>query len=251
MSKLPEGNRFWDFSDYGRPFAVAIANALKATSISPVQVTWSFVMVGLAAIWAIWFEYYTVALLLLIIKSILDAADGELARVKSTPSYTGRYFDSIADWILNLGIIICIGIKLGYPLPIILFAFASMELQGTLYNYYYVILRYKHAGDTTSRIIETNSPKAFEGESQKMVDFLFNMYRILYGPFDRLIYELDPSASVDRRLSKSFMTMVSTCGLGFQLLLIGILLIVNCIQWILPFFICYNVMIALFILTRK
>ena len=37
----------------------------------------------------------------LIFKSILDAADGELARVKQKPSNTGRYLDSVADIILN------------------------------------------------------------------------------------------------------------------------------------------------------
>ena len=35
-------------------------------------------------------------------KSILDAADGELARIKMTPSYSGRYLDSIFDILLNL-----------------------------------------------------------------------------------------------------------------------------------------------------
>ena len=38
----------------------------------------------------------------IILKSIIDAADGELARVKQTPSYAGRYLDSVFDIILNL-----------------------------------------------------------------------------------------------------------------------------------------------------
>ena len=45
--------------------------------------------------------HYYLAGFFLILKSILDAADGELARVKNTPSYTGRYLDSVADIILN------------------------------------------------------------------------------------------------------------------------------------------------------
>ena len=32
---------------------------------------------------------------------VLDAADGELARLKQKPSYIGRYFDSVSDIILN------------------------------------------------------------------------------------------------------------------------------------------------------
>tara|TARA_B110000037_G_scaffold202963_1_gene245601 strand:- start:4593 stop:4715 length:123 start_codon:yes stop_codon:yes gene_type:complete len=38
-------------------------------------------------------------------KSILDAADGEFARVKKTPSFTGRCLDAVADIILNLFIL--------------------------------------------------------------------------------------------------------------------------------------------------
>ena len=45
--------------------------------------------------------YYKTAAILIILKSVLDAADGELARLKQKPSYTGRYYDSIADIILN------------------------------------------------------------------------------------------------------------------------------------------------------
>ena len=31
----------------------------------------------------------------IILKSVIDAVDGELARMKKTPSYSGRYLDSI------------------------------------------------------------------------------------------------------------------------------------------------------------
>jgi len=37
----------------------------------------------------------------LFFKSIIDALDGELSRVKNTPSYTGRYLDSVFDILLN------------------------------------------------------------------------------------------------------------------------------------------------------
>jgi len=251
MSKLPKGKRFFDLSDYGRPIAKFIANALKSTSVTPIQVTWAFVIVGFIAIYMIWKEEYLLALFLLISKSILDAADGELARVKNTPSYSGRYFDSIADWILNLGIFICIGLKMEYALAISILSFVSMELQGTLYNYYYVILRNKHAGDTTSRIIESECPTAYKNESQALVNFLFKFYRLLYDPFDKLIYSLDRSAATDLKFSRILMTLVSSCGLGFQLLLIGIFLSIGLIHWIIPFFILYNVMIPFFISFRK
>ena len=76
-----------------------------------------------------------------------------------------------------------------------LLAFFGIQLQGTLYNYYYVILRNKSVGgDTTSKIFEYKTPKALPGESQKSVDILFNIYTIVYGVFDKIIHFLDKDA---------------------------------------------------------
>src|SRR5690606_30961696 len=101
MSKLPKEHKFIDLSDYGRPIARVIANSLKNTNFTPIHVTISFIISGLIAVYCILNGYYWLAAFFLILKSILDAADGELARVKQKPSYTGRYFDSVADMILN------------------------------------------------------------------------------------------------------------------------------------------------------
>ena len=58
------------------------------------------------AIYCIAAAYYWAAGFFLILKSILDAADGQLARVKNQPSFTGRYLDSIFDSILNLALLV-------------------------------------------------------------------------------------------------------------------------------------------------
>ena len=101
MSKLPKENKFIDLSDYGRPLAKVIANSLKNTAVTPIHVTIGFIISGLIAIYCIIQGYFWLAAFFLILKSILDAADGELARVKQKPSYTGRYLDSVSDIILN------------------------------------------------------------------------------------------------------------------------------------------------------
>lgn len=92
MSKLPKAHKFIDLSDYGRPMAKLIAQSLKNTSLTPVHVTLAFVFSGLIAVFCILKNDYILAAFFLILKSILDAADGELARIKNTPSYTGRFF---------------------------------------------------------------------------------------------------------------------------------------------------------------
>ncbi|MDC1516632.1 CDP-alcohol phosphatidyltransferase family protein [Cyclobacteriaceae bacterium] len=251
MSKLPEQHQFVDLSDYGRPAARLIAGSLSKTSFTPIHVTLAFVFSGLIALYCILNDFLILAAIFLVIKSILDAADGELARIKKTPSYTGRYFDSIADIILNLLIMMAICKTTDASISNTIVAFIGLQLQGTLYNYYYVILRNKLGGDTTSRIIENNAPTAMKGEQQKNVQRLFFIYHLLYGYFDRIIYRLDKNAAKGKTFPNWFMTAISTLGLGFQLLLISLMLILGWKEYIISFFIGYTFLIVLFVGIRK
>lgn len=251
MSKLPEEHKFLDLSDYGRPIARVIANALKHTSFTPIHVTLAFIISGLIAVYCIVQGYYWLAAFFLILKSILDAADGELARVKNKPSYTGRYLDSVADIILNALIFISIWSISNSPLWVCILAFLGLQLQGTLYNYYHVILRNKYDGDTTSRVFENKTPTAMEGEKQSHVNILFGFYKLLYGVFDKCIYALDGNAKKTKAFPNRFMTSVSTFGLGFQLLIIATMLVLGLKDDILPFFLVYTLMVFVFIGIRK
>ncbi|MFT6442013.1 MAG: phosphatidylglycerophosphate synthase [Salibacteraceae bacterium] len=251
MSKLPREHKFLDLSDYGRPIAKIIANSLKHSTFTPIHVTIGFIISGLIATYCILKGHFLLAAFFLILKSILDAADGELARVKEKPSYTGRYLDSVADIVLNAIFFISIWYITNTAFLICLLAFLGMQLQGTLYNYYYVILRNKFGGDTTSRVFEYKTPIALEGEKQKHVNILFALYKTLYGAFDKTIYVLDSNADKGKILPNWLMTGVSTFGLGFQLLIISVLLVAGLKSIILPFFLGYTVMIFVFIGIRK
>lgn len=251
MSKLPKQHKFIDLSDYGRPVARIIANTLKTTKYTPIDVTIGFIVSGVAAVTCILFEFFWAAAFFLILKSILDAADGELARVKNTPSYTGRYLDSIADIILNFLILIAIWYITNVHFIYFALAFLGIQLQGTLYNYYYVILRNKLDGDTTSRVFEYETPIALEGEKQKNVNLLFKIYKTLYGAFDKTIYKLDSNANEGKIFPNLLMTAISTFGLGFQLLLISMMLVVGYKEYVIVFFSWYTLMVLIFIGIRK
>jgi phosphatidylglycerophosphate synthase len=136
MSKLPKEYQFLDLSDYGRPIARLIANSLKNTPFTPIHVTIAFIISGIFAIYCMITGYYWLAAFFLIFKSILDAADGELARVKQKPSYTGRYLDSVADIILNALFLMTIWYITTISIWLCVLAFIGLQLQGTLYNYY-------------------------------------------------------------------------------------------------------------------
>ncbi len=252
MSKLATQNQFLDLSDYGRPFARFFANQLKNTRFTPIHITLIFGISGLIAVYCILKNHPFLASFFIILKSIIDAADGELARTKNTPSYTGRYLDSIFDIILNFLLFMSICYVSETTFWITLLAFIGIQLQGTLYNYYYVILRHKlDGGDTTSKIFENKSPVALAGESQKTVDIFFLIYTFVYGVFDTIIHYLDKEAYKAESFPNWFMTLVSLYGLGFQLLLIAVLLPLGWIEMIAPFFIVYSVLIFVLIGIRK
>jgi len=252
MSKLSAHDQFLDLSDYGRPIGKWFANKLKNTQFTPIHITLLFGVSGLIAIYCILENHYFLAGFFIILKSIIDAADGELSRVKNTPSYTGRYLDSVFDIILNFMFFMTICYVSKTPFWMTILAFIGIQLQGTLYNYYYVILRNKSVGgDTTSKIFENKSPRALPGESQKSVDILFKIYTIVYGVFDKIIHDLDSDAYKVKTFPNWFMTFVSIYGLGFQLLIIAVMLPMNLIEYIVPFFIIYTSLLFVLIGIRK
>jgi hypothetical protein len=251
LAKLPKKYQFLDLSDYGRPAGHWIASRLQYTHITPIHITTMFIIVGLIAIGFMLNKYYITGAFFIILKSILDAADGELSRLKNTPSYTGRYYDSIADFLLNFCFLLAFWHISDSSIIYMLIAFFGIQLQGTVYNYYYVILRNSVEGDSTSRIFEDNAPKALKGESQQMVDIFYKVYDILYISFDKIMYHMDKNAKDSPPFPKWFMTLVSLYGLGFQLLIMALMLVFKLQTYVIPFFIIYSTLILVFVGLRK
>lgn len=252
MSKLASQDRFIDLSDYGRSFGKMLANLLKSTRFTPIHVTLLFGVSGMIAVYCILYNHYYLAAFFIVLKSGIDAADGELARLKNTPSYTGRYLDSVFDIFLNFFFLSAFCYVSASTFIATLGAFFCIQLQGTLYNYYYVILRNKSVGgDTTSKVFEYKSPRALGKESQKSVDILFKIYTVVYGGFDKIIHALDSDAYKVKTFPNWFMTFVSIYGLGFQLLIMAVLLVLNQVNLVMPFFIGYTMFIAVLISLRK
>ena len=252
MSKLTAQDKFLDLSDYGRSFGRFFAQQLKNTCFTPIHVTFLFGLTGLIAIYCILNNHYFFAGFFILLKSGIDAADGELARLKKTPSYSGRYLDSVFDIVLNFMFLMAICYVSKTSIWFTFLAFMCIQLQGTLYNYYYVILRNKSVGgDSTSKIFEYKTPKALPGESQESVNILFGIYTIVYGTFDKIIYALDQQAYKVKSFPNWFMTLLSFYGLGFQLLIIAVMLPMGWIELIVPFFIAYTILIFILIGIRK
>jgi phosphatidylserine synthase len=252
MSKLNASDKFLDLSDYGRSFGRFFALQLKETRFTAIHVTLLFGISGILAIYCILNQYFLAAAFFIVLKSGIDAADGELARLKNTPSYVGRYLDSVFDIILNFLFLMAICYVSKTTIWLALLAFIGIQLQGTLYNYYYVILRNKSVGgDATSKIFEYKTPRALPGETQQAVNILFGIYTIVYGFFDKIIHFLDADAYKVKTFPNWFMTLLSLYGLGFQLLIIAFMLPFGWIELIAPFFIIYSLLIFVLIGIRK
>ena len=251
MAKLPKKHQFLDLSDYGRSSGHWIASKLQYTDLTPIHVTTMFIITGFIAIGFLLNGYFITSAFFIILKSILDATDGELSRLKKRPSYVGRYYDSIADLILNFCFLLTLWYITDISIIYMLIAFLGIQLQGTLYNYYYVILRNSVQGDSTSRVVENSKPKAFKGESQSRVNLFYNIYNILYIAFDKSMYYMDENARFCKPFPKWFMTLVSMYGLGFQLLIMALMLVFKLQSLVIPFFIGYSVLIIVFICIRK
>ena len=90
--------RVIDLSDWGRPLARLTAKF----SVGNFRRTTMLILNGLTLI----------AFVLLVVKGVIDAVDGELARIRSKPSHVGRYWDTIADSIGLILVTSSLGISL-------------------------------------------------------------------------------------------------------------------------------------------
>ncbi len=251
MSKLPENKRFVDISDYGRPVAKALVMRLVDTPVTSIHLTFAFLLAGLMAIACILWHQFLFAAFFLMVKNILDAADGEMARQKNHPSYTGRYLDSVFDYIINLGICVALyAITDSSPLFLFL-AFIGLQFQCAICNYYYVIQRNRVNGDMTSRILEYKKPTAFPYENQATVNHLHSLFLWFYMPFDLLVLQLDKQAVRLREFPNWFLSLSSSLLLGFQFAIIAIFLVFNLAEYILPFFALYSIWGLVVIGIRK
>lgn len=253
MTKLPKNKIFIDVSDYARPFALALVKLLMPTKIGAYTITTSFFFVGVLASYLIYTDQDLIlASFLILLKSMLDAADGEIARRRNEPSMVGRYLDSVFDFIINVLLLYSIAHVFNQNIGLMLFALVLFQLQGSVYNYYYLIKRHQVNGDLTSRIFEREEPKPYERDNVAVMKVLHKIYLLIYGWQDYLIYRADKNAINTKELPSWFLTLVSFFGLGFQLLIIAIFVAFNIHNYTFYFFIYpYTFLVLLVIVIRK
>lgn len=101
----------WVFGPLGR----VVVAALLPLRVPPPAVVLANTAAGLAAAWAIWGGDLLTGALLLQLKTLLDNADGQLARAAGRTSNLGRYLDTEADLVVNVAVLAALGHVTGHP----------------------------------------------------------------------------------------------------------------------------------------
>jgi phosphatidylglycerophosphate synthase len=250
---VDEAARFVDLSDYMRPLADRFVARLVNTAVTPIQVTLAYGVVGLACGWVVLQRSllgYVVAVGLLMLKNLLDSVDGGLARTRRKPSRVGRLLDSLSDFFINAWLLYAIAPDQPF---LALVALVSITVQGTFYNYYYVLYRHATAGDTTSRVMEGwDSPYPYD--PRWAVITLVALYQFVYGWQDCIARWVDALLTKGKCPAPTprFLTPASVFGLGVHLAVIALSLMAGKPVWSLYAFVGpFNAFLAILLALRR
>ena len=128
---------------YRDRLAQSVAQILKNTALTPNVVTVLHTMIGVLGAYLIYEENYILAVICLELRTVLDCADGILARLKNQSTAMGRALDAIGDGIAFNALMIAGTLRLikdfkTYPHPLIVvgvlfFAFVAVH-SGVVYH---------------------------------------------------------------------------------------------------------------------
>jgi phosphatidylglycerophosphate synthase len=108
MLKAPEVEEFLDLAVY-RPLAFGLVKLLRPTPVTPNQVTFVSLVLGLASGACYWqgeAGWLLSGAILLFLTNTIDCADGMLARVRGGGSLTGYLFDGLVDYTTNTAVLV-------------------------------------------------------------------------------------------------------------------------------------------------
>ena len=255
MVKITSGNKrkygtidVFNLSEWGRPFARIAAKFLEKKPISVIQVTNIHFLLSLFCAWLIYEGYLLEGCFLLIIKGVIDAVDGELARIRERPSHVGRYWDTVADTIGLIAVMCAFGVVLDWEIGLTSVLILATLLQYSLFNHFSILMRMLGSGDSTSRIDERIRPVAHPWEKQRNVNILHFIYLCLFNWQDRIISGLSGKGSKTLVFE---LTVSSALGFGMQSLLIFGLALTHNLEYLTHLVLGVNMFLMVSVLLRS
>jgi phosphatidylglycerophosphate synthase len=203
-----------------RPAAQVVVVALLPLRVPPPAVVLANAACGLAGAAAIVRGNLVVGALLLQAKTLLDNADGQLARASGRTSVLGRYLDSESDLLVNAAILAAVGYWTDQPL-LAAVAFCVLTLVLSV-DFNLERLYRRERGDERDP-----SPPA----TGRIAHALERVYAFVYAPQDRAIEHLVErrlgDASAEARLAyhdRLTLSVLANMGLSTQLAVLGVCL---------------------------
>jgi phosphatidylglycerophosphate synthase len=198
-----------------RPLAHLVVVALLPLRVAPPFVVAAGALVGLGAALELGRGQLVAAALLLQLKTVLDNADGQLARASGRVTVFGRYLDSESDLLVNAALFAALGYRIHAPvLAAVGFALMTLLL-GINFNL-------KHLHRRANGSAAETMPAATGAAA-----LLARVYALVYAPQDRLLerfanwrirrLDVDPRAYHDT----ATLAVVAWFGLSTQLFVFG------------------------------
>ena len=204
-----------------RPLAHPIVLVLLPLRVPPPAVVVAGTAVGLASAVEIGRHELVAAAVLLQLKTVLDNADGQLARLSGRVTAFGRYLDSESDLLVNVALLAALGYLTGhYVLALLAFVVLTLVLS---VDFNLEVLYRRERGETVEPMPPARGP-------ERVFAWL---YAVLYAPHDKLLERF-----VERRLERLqadeaarlayhdrfTLAVVAQLGLSTQLAVLGIFL---------------------------
>jgi phosphatidylglycerophosphate synthase len=179
-----------------RPLGMVFARAARAAGLTPIAVTWISAAVGVAGGMLLSVERLALlAFALIILYSVLDSSDGQLARMTGQVSELGRLLDGVVGYAVYVAIYVTIlasAIGAGedaFMVALALAAAASNVVQAQMYDY--------HRGSYIRYAITGMCPRP-EVEARSTHGVIIRMYeamqRVLSGRHRRVEAALEQRA---------------------------------------------------------
>jgi phosphatidylglycerophosphate synthase len=207
-----------------RPLAHLVVLVLLPLRVPPPAVVLGSAATGLAAAVELAREQWLTAALLLQLKTVLDNADGQLARAAGKESVLGRYLDSESDLLIDMALFAALGHVTGkWWLALVSFLVLTLVLS---VDFNLERLYRREHGD----------PREARPAATGLAAFFGRIYDAVYAPQDRLVEGFVEwrlrrlGAGPEGRLAyhdRATLAVLANFGLSTQLAVLGICLAVQ------------------------
>ena len=241
-----------------RPLAGALVRVLLPLRVSPRVVELANGVAGLCAVYFVVRGELVAAAVLFQVKTVLDNADGQLARRAGRTSALGRYLDTEIDLLVNVALFTALGYVTGeWALAAVAFVALTLVLSA---DFNEDVLHRRARG---ARVV-TEPPAEAEG---RLAVLLARIYRVVFAPQDRAYQAFaarrlgrllegvsDPVRRAEATLAYHdglTTAVLANLGLSTQLAILGLCLVVSAPEAYLWFTLAGAALLPLLQLRRE